>query len=114
MAAVHNIEIEQGATFQMNLVWRDGNNAPIDLTGYSARMKVKHTYKDTTVLLNLVSPTDIALGGSNGTIAVTASATSTAAMPAKVCVYDLELVSPTGVVKRLVQGSAVVTPEVTT
>lgn len=114
MAAEHDITIEQGATFQLNLVWRDASNTPIDLTGYTARMQVKRRYADTTPLLNFTTENGaITLGGTNGTVQVVGLATVTDDVPAKVCVYDLELVSPTGFVKRLVQGTAVVTPEVT-
>lgn len=114
MAAVYDIEIEQGATFQMNLVWRAANGTPIDITGYTARMQVKRRYADTTPLLTFTTENGaIVLGGSNGTVQVTGLATVTDDVPAKQCVYDLELVSPTGFVKRLVQGVATVSPEVT-
>lgn len=112
-AAQHDITIEQGATFQMNLVWKDAGGTPINLTGYSARMQVRRKYSSTDYLLNLVSPTDITLGGALGTIVVTASAAATDNLPSKPAVYDLELVSPTGVVTRLIEGSVLITPEVT-
>lgn len=112
-AAQHDITIEQGATFQMSLVWKDSTAAPINLTGYSARMQVRRKYSSTDYLLNLVSPTNIVLGGALGTIAVTAAATVTDDLPAKPAVYDLELTSPTGVVTRLIEGSVLITPEVT-
>ena len=114
MAASYPITIEQGATFQLNLLWKDGLNAPINLTGYTARMQVRRKRADVSPLLNLTTENGgITLGGSAGTIAVVATATLTAALPAKSCLYDLELVSAAGVVTRLIEGSADVTPEVT-
>lgn len=114
MAAIRDIDIEQGATFVMNLVWKDANQAPIDLTGYTARMQVKRRYSDTVPLLDFTTQNGaITLGGSNGTIQIVGLATLTEDVPAKPCVYDLELVSPTGFVKRLIQGVATVSPEVT-
>lgn len=113
-AAQYDILIEQGATYQMNLIWKDSAGAPINLTGYSARMQLRQTYKSTTPLVSLTNTTgDIVLGGALGTIDVTISATKTAAIGVRSAVYDLELVNPSGFVTRLVQGDAEISPEVT-
>lgn len=113
-AASHDITIEQGATFQMNLVWKDSGGTPINLTGYSARMQVRRTYKADTAMLSLTSPDGgITLGGALGTISIVASATQTAAMEPLIGVYDLELVNPSGVVTRLMEGAVTISPEVT-
>ena len=37
-AGKYNIVIEQGATYQVELQYRDSNNNPIDLSGYSGRI----------------------------------------------------------------------------
>jgi hypothetical protein len=56
----------------------------------------------------------ITLGGAAGTITLSATATVTAALTAPFSgVYDLELVSGGGVVTRLLEGVATVSPEVT-
>jgi hypothetical protein len=114
-AAVYDTEIEQGATFQLSLTWRDENSNLVNLTGYTARMQVRAVITDTTPLLDLTTTNGaIVLGGALGTIAVTASAAQTAALtaPSK-GVYDLELVSPSGFVTRLLKGHVKITPEVT-
>lgn len=114
MAAVHPIKIEQGATFRLSLIWEDASNTPVNLTGWTARMQVRRNYKADVPLLTFTTENGaIALGGSAGTIEVTGLATLTDDVPAKLCVYDLELQSPTGFVKRLLEGTALVTPEVT-
>jgi hypothetical protein len=113
-AGVYDIVIEQGATFNLNVRWLDPDDDPVDITGYSARMQVRRTYKSEDTLLSLTSEDgEIILGGALGTIAVTASAEDTASIDAKSGVYDLELVSPAGVVTRVVQGAVTVSPEVT-
>jgi hypothetical protein len=114
-AGVHNITIEQGATFALPIVWRDGEGDPIDLTGYQgARMQVRRTYKSTDTLLSLTSEDDdIILGTTDGTITVTASAQATAAIDAKCGVYDLELIDPDGNVVRLLKGEVSIDPEAT-
>ena len=113
-AATHDILIEQGATFQLNLVWKDSLGTPINLTGYTARMQVRHKYADTDPLLSFTTENGaITLGGALGTIAVTGLATLTDALTVKSGVYDLELVSPGSVVTRLIQGGVTITPQVT-
>lgn len=114
MAAVHPIKIEQGATFQLNFMWEDANHVPVNLTGWTARMQVRRNYKADVPLLTFTTENGaITLGGSAGTVAITGLATLTDDVPAKLCVYDIELQSPTGFVKRILEGTALVTPEVT-
>lgn len=113
-AGVKNITIEQGATYTYNLIYKDSNSVPVDLSGYTARMQVRKTKANTETLLDLTTENGcIVLGGSLGTIAITASATLTAAIDAKAGVYDLELVSPSGAVKRLIEGEVTISLEVT-
>ena len=114
MAAEYDITIEQGATFQLTLVWKDQDDVAVDLTGYTARMQVRHKYNSEEPWLNFTTENGaIILGGALGTVEVTGLATLTDDVPAKTGVYDLELVSPTGFVKRLIQGQVTVSPEVT-
>lgn len=113
-AATHNIVIEQGATFRLNLLWKDSAGSPVNLTGYTARMQVRRRYNDPDILLNFTTENGaIVLGGAAGTIQVTGLATVTDDIPAKPSVYDLELVSGSGFVTRLIEGSVTITPEVT-
>lgn len=113
-AETHNITIEQGATFTLSLVWRDSDNALIDLTGYTARMQVRKTHRSDTVLLNFTTANGaITLGGAAGTIEVEGLATLTDDVDARTGVYDLELEDSTGFVTRLIEGSVVIKPEVT-
>ena len=109
-----DITINQGATFELTITWKDSAGTAINLTGYSARMQVRETYSSTTSVVSLTNGSGITLGGSAGTIAIVISATTTAALTAPFSgVYDLELVSAGGVVTRLLQGAATVSPEVT-
>ena len=113
-AATHDITIEQGATFRLNLEWKDSNNVAVDLTAYSARMQVRASYSDPQVQLNLTTQNGaIVLGGSLGTINVTAAATLTDDIAIRAGVYDLELEAADGTVTRLVQGKVTIKPEVT-
>jgi hypothetical protein len=113
MAATHNFVCEQGATFSRQITWLDSNGAPLDLTGYTARMQVRATVDASSALFNLTSGAgDITLGGAAGTITIAISATATAAVAAGCYVYDLELVDG-ATVYRLLQGEFEVDAEVT-
>lgn len=113
-AANYEIMIECGATFRLALTWHAPDGTPINLTGWSARMQIRHRRTDAIPLVSLMSPSGgIVLGGTAGTINITITADDTADLTAKSGVYDLELVSPAGEVTRLVQGPVAISPEVT-
>lgn len=115
MSNRYNLAIQQGATLSVALTWKDSNDAPVNLTGYTARLQVRETYDSGNAVLSLnTSNGGIALGGTAGTINLSAAATATAALSAPFTgVYDLELVSASGDVTRLLEGLATVSPEVT-
>ena len=107
-----DLDCYQGANFDYTLTWAVAGSA-VNVTGYSSRMQVRQSVESTAVALSLVSGTGITLGGTAGTISLSAVATATAGLTAGQYVYDLELVSGAGYVTRLVEGSFVVYAEVT-
>lgn len=113
-AAIYDIVCEQGATFVRTLTWLDENETPINLQGFTARMHVRATAQATTTVVTLTTENGgIVLTPQTGEIMLTLSATQTDALPPRKAVYDLELVSDTGIVTRLLQGSFTVSPQVT-
>lgn len=115
-AATYNILIEQGSVFNFDLVYKDDEGTPINLTGYKARMQVRRRYSSDEALISLSSDAgSITLGGALGTIHAEASAQVTKNLDIKQGVYDLELIPPAGEADafRLVRGAVTVTPEVT-
>jgi hypothetical protein len=107
-----DLDCYQGANFDYQLTWTVAGSA-VNLTGYSARMQVRQYADSTATVLSFVNGTGITLGGTAGTIALSAVATATSAVEAGQYVYDLELVSGAGYVTRLVEGNFVVYAEVT-
>jgi hypothetical protein len=104
----------QGASFDYTLTWQTGGT-PVNLSGYTARMQVRDGYDGGSAIVSITSGTGITLGGTAGTIVVALTATQTAAIdatPSGQYVYDLELVSG-ATVTRLVEGTFIVSPEVT-
>lgn len=86
---------------------------PLDLSIYtSARMHIRSALTSSTILLSLTSPTQIVLDAVNKKITIQLSAVETAAMNAK-GVYDLELVTASGVVDCPIYGNVKIDKEVT-
>lgn len=120
---MHDIEIRKGATFVLDVDWKDEAGALHDLTGYSAAMQVRADYDADTAVLDLSSGDgDIVLAATAPNVKVEATPAATRAIPVaaggsapwrQTYVYDLEITDPSGRVTRLLQGRAVVVEEVT-
>lgn len=95
-----NLSIYQGATFAVALTWT-ADGVPVNLTGYTASMKI---VDGQTTVTTLTSGSGITLGGTAGTIAISIPASTTAGFSPANCEYDLKLTSPGGVVTCLVAG----------
>ena len=109
----YNMICPQGATFSKTITWKI-DDIPVDLTGYTARMKAKDKHKtNCDPIVDITTENGgITLGGEKGTIDLLVSASDTSLIYAKDYVYDIELVS-TDFVYRLLEGKFIVTPEVT-
>jgi hypothetical protein len=109
---VYDIVCPQGATFDRTFSYSIGGTA-VNLTGYTAALQVRAGYDAETPLISLsTGGSGIVLGGSAGTIVVTASAAVTGAVDAGSYAYDLELYSGSETT-RLLQGSFTITGGVT-
>ena len=131
-AGKYNFIIEQGATTNFEIVYKDSSGNPIDLTGYTARMDLRATPRASTSYLTLSSSlgpcgTGLNMSGSgglsaskpltSGSIGVYISAASSSALTFTEASYDLEIVSGSGncaVVTRLIEGKVTLSKEVTT
>lgn len=126
-AGIYNITIEQGADWRLYFVWKDVLGEPRNLTGWSARMQIRDNYGAKTPLLDLSSANgSITIGDESGTVSIVVSSELTQSVKVKPIdliwqdgkegvsfVYDLEMIDPEGVVKRLLQGAVFFVPEVT-
>jgi len=128
-AGKYNITIEQGATFNTEIVYKDSGSNPIDLSGYQARLQIKPSKGSSTTYLTLSSSlasdgTGLNMSGStgfkpptSGSIGIYISALSSSLLTfTGEAYYDLELVygSIYPVVTRLLEGQAKLSLEVTT
>lgn len=112
-AGTYDFTWDQGATFDVTLTWRDKNETPVDLEGYTARMQLRSAIDSADVVLELTTENGrIELGGVEGTIHLIVTATDTAAIDAGTYRYDLEMVT-SGYVRKLIKGKFKVLAEVT-
>ena len=124
-AGKYSFIIEQGATTDFEIVWRDSEGNVVDLTNYHARMQIRSDYgANGTLYASLSSSlntdgTGLNLSGSNGTnppssgsIGIFISAASSSAFNFGEAKYDLEVVSGS-YVTRLIEGKIKLNREVT-
>ena len=121
IAGIYNITCEQGTDFSRSCILKypDSNDPTgstyllYDLTGYTARMQVRRTLESASPEIELTTANSgILLGGATGTIDIVMTNTQTAALDSD-GVYDLEIVSGTGAVSRVIQGTFTLDLEVT-
>lgn len=116
-AGNQRITIEQGATLDLRFNWKDSSGDTLDLSsGYTARMQVRRTHSETATLLSMTDSDGITLAATSPNIIVARTAAQTAAIATTeriLGVWDLELVASDGTVTRLLEGEALITPEVT-
>lgn len=86
---------------------------PRTLALHTARMQVRPNVNASATLLTLVSPTEIVIDEVNFKTTVTIPPLSTQGATWVNGVYDVEFVSSTGEVFRVVQGDVVLEKEVT-
>ncbi len=123
-AGKYTFTIEQGATTDFQIDWKDSNGNPVDLTSYSARMQLRSGIggtqyaKLTSTLLS--DGSGLNLSGSNsaypptsGSIGVIISAASSSNFSFNEAHYDLEMVSGS-YVTRLLEGKVKLSKNITT
>jgi hypothetical protein len=88
--------------------------APVDLTGYTARMQIRPTVASATILqLMLSSDGHINIDTTKHTIDCVLTAAETAAFTFSSAVYSLEMVSVAGAVTEILHGTVKLTKETT-
>ena len=118
-AGKYNFTIEQGTTFTRTFKYKDADGNPFDLNGYDVRMQIRHSHSSLAPLDTFDNngnggfELSIPAGGSvKNQIALTITATQTAAFTFDQALYDIEIESGS-IVTRLLQGKIKLSPEVT-
>tara|TARA_R100000458_G_C8160185_1_gene164567 strand:+ start:228 stop:563 length:336 start_codon:yes stop_codon:yes gene_type:complete len=108
-AGIYDIVIDQGADFSIQLELAN-NGSAVNLTNFTARAQLRPTPRSSELAGSFtINFTDRA----NGTLKMEMTNSTTAGLTPGKYYYDLETVSGGGVVTRLLQGIARVTPNVT-
>lgn len=105
---------EQGATFRRVIQIQDNARAPVNLSGYSARMQVRAKASAASPLIEFTSANGrIEMNGPQGKMILKLAASETDTIEPGVYVYDLEIANGLGDVQRILEGRFVVTANVT-
>ena len=109
-AGVYNISIEQGSTWELRLEIDSQVGVDKNMTNYTVASKIGKSYYDT----NPVSMNFAYIVQQSGIFKIWLTATQTALLdPAHEYVYDVEITDGSGVVTRMIQGRATVSPGIT-
>lgn len=106
------LDIKQGATLDYTWTWTSGGTV-VNLTGCTARMQGRTSVGATTTIFSLTTENGgITLGGTAGTISILLTDEQTALITES-GVYDIEIEFASGVVRRILEGAFILSPEVT-
>jgi len=110
-AGTYNFTLEQGTTFVRSLTLQE-NGSAMNLTGYSVASQMRSTHDSSTVVGTFACSLSNATGG---IIQMGMASGATTNIEEGIYVYDVEITSSSGggTVKRILQGTVTVTPEVT-
>ena len=110
MSNFYELTIDQGSTFSMRVELKDYfTNDSLNLANYVARSQIRKNYDSTESKDFVVVIADAA----NGNISMSMSAANTANLKPGRYVYYLEIEDEENTITRILQGVAIVSPQVT-
>ena len=109
-AGTYNLVIDQGSDFALDLVIKEGVSA-LNLANYSGRAQLRTSVTASSASASFtVTVTNAAYGA----VKMQLPAATSSGISAGQYVYDLEIYTANdSIVKRIMQGDATITPEVT-
>ena len=114
MADIHDLNVDQGSDFEVQLQLLDALDEPLDLTGCSAAMDLRKSFRGAS-FLSLTSDEGggLTIDAESGTITIDITHEQSSALGYGVYLYDLELIFPDETVWRVIEGRLNNRPEVT-
>ena len=113
MAAIANLTIVQGATFNSDVTVKDSNGNPFNLTGYTASAKRSTGFASTRRRTAMTCT--ISGDATTAVITLALTADQTGNLEEGRYVYDLEILqTSSSTVTRVIEGIISVSPQVTT
>lgn len=115
MVATKNLTVYQGSDFRLVLEFKDESLVLMDLTGYSFRGDAKLKYSDLTPAFSFtITVRNQATNKGLTDLLIAATATSPLSISRQTnYIYDIEMVTALGDVKRILEGTIILHPEVT-
>tara|TARA_B110000503_G_scaffold134389_1_gene213297 strand:- start:4991 stop:5323 length:333 start_codon:yes stop_codon:yes gene_type:complete len=108
MAVYANLTIDQGSDFSSTIFVTNNQGDILDLTLYTTRAQIRKTFASTTsidFIASILNPTE-------GKIQIKLTNAVSALMKSGRYVYDVEIISDSDIVTRVVEGQVDVTPNV--
>ena len=106
MATKANMVIDQGTTFNTEIVLTDESGNLLDLSAYSANAQIRKWYTSSNVV-----PFTVSIG--TGVVYLGLEANTSAAMDPGRYVYDVVVTDSGNTITRVVEGIVTITPRVT-
>ena len=122
MSNALDITMDQGSTLIYNFNLSASTGAPLDLTGFDARMQVRAAFGASSALINCTLPNGklTITNATQGALTLQLQPTDTSSIrfpglndDTYDCVYDLEIVDPVGNVYKPARGNFTINREVT-
>ena len=114
MAGQKNFEVDQNATFTFVVEYKDDNDAPIDLTGASAKMQVRDTKGGQKLAFSLTSPSGgITIDPVLGQLTIKITPTQTNKLFYPKSEYDIMLTDSNSNKIKLIEGYMTLSRSVT-
>ena len=104
----YDITIHQGATFSLNLQYKDAAGNGVDMSGYTIAGKLSNRLNTATV----ATFTTLFVNQTNGEFKIKLNAATTATMTEE-CLYDILITEPGGDKFYLLQGRSFINPGIT-
>ena len=105
MAGQKNFEVDQNATFNFILEYKDDNGNAIDLSGASAKMQIRDTKGGNKLAVTLTSPSGgITIDGPNGKLNVKLTPTQTNKLFFPKSSYDIMVIDSNSNKIKLLEG----------
>lgn len=114
MIAKQNFDIPQGADFLYTITLYNDDETPINLTGYTFRGQARKAYKSSKIEFSFVFALLNQLTDTGSFTMALPDTFYPGVMESELSfVYDVEMVSSSGVITRVISGTVTVIPEVT-
>lgn len=109
MATISNLYVDAGSDYSNIITVAASNGQPLNLTGYTVASQMRKSYKSSLAYPFTASVYDAL----NGKIRLQLTPSQSESIPEGRWLYDVEITSPSGSKKRVVEGIVTVNPQIT-